>query len=60
MFSFKDLCEQMYGPSDYIELAHLFNTIFISDIPKMNITKHRNELRRFITLIDALYEHKGN
>jgi len=58
MFSFKDLCEQMYGPSDYIELGHLFNTIFISDIPKMSISRHRNELRRFITLIDALYEQK--
>lgn len=57
LLSFRELCEQPLGSADYLELAQRFNTILITDIPKLNADK-RNEAKRFITLIDALYEHK--
>eukprot|EP00981_Chlorochromonas_danica_P009167 scaffold2523_cov180-Ochromonas_danica.AAC.2 len=56
-FTFDDLCNKNLGAVDYLELARLFHTIAIVDIPQLNILR-RNELRRFITLVDALYEHK--
>lgn len=55
MFTFAELCADNLGSSDYIELAKVFNNIFISNIPQLSLS-NRNELRRFITLIDALYE----
>ncbi len=56
-FSFDELCKEALGAADYIEIAREFNTILISDIPKMG-KEMRNEAKRFITLIDELYEHK--
>lgn len=53
--SFSQLCEQPAGASDYLALAHSFSTIFITDIPKMGYDR-RNEAKRFMTLIDVLYE----
>jgi AFG1-like ATPase len=49
------LCDQNLGAADYIELAKIFQVIFITDIPEMTLA-NRNEIRRFITCIDALYE----
>ena len=43
----------------YITLADHFHTIFIQDIPLLT-PENRNEARRFVTLIDALYERKVN
>ena len=57
LLSFHELCVQPLGSADYLELARRFNTILITDIPKLTADK-RNEAKRFITLIDALYEHK--
>jgi cell division protein ZapE len=57
LFSFAQLCEQPLGAADYIEIARQFNTVVIADIPKLSKDK-RNEAKRFVTLIDALYEHK--
>lgn len=54
-FSFAQLCEQPLGPSDYLELAIAFHTVICDDIPKMDIAR-RNAAKRFITLIDALYD----
>ena len=54
-FTFNDLCDDNYGASDYIHLADTFDCIFIEGIPKMTLS-NRNEIRRFITLIDVLYE----
>jgi len=56
-FSFADLCEQALGPSDYLEIASQFCTVILKDIPQMDGDK-REAARRFVTLIDALYEHK--
>jgi cell division protein ZapE len=57
MFTFHELCEEPKGPADYIEIAKEFSTILISDIPQLTPEK-RNEAKRFVNLIDELYEHK--
>lgn len=54
-FSFDDLCGRPLGSADYLALAENFHTIFIDDIPVM--PQHmRNEAKRFINLIDTLYD----
>jgi cell division protein ZapE len=58
-FSFAELCEQPLGAADYIAIATHFHTIVIGGIPRLSADR-RNEARRFMTLIDALYEHKIN
>ncbi len=55
-FSFKDLCEQPLGASDYLAIADEFDTVILDAIPVMDIAK-RNEAKRFITLIDTLYDN---
>jgi len=57
LVSFAELCVQPLGSADYLQLAKRFSTVLISDIPKLTI-EHRNEAKRFVTLIDTLYEHK--
>ncbi len=56
-FAFADLCKAALGASDYLAIAGRYATIFIDRIPAMGPDK-RNEARRFMTLIDALYETK--
>jgi len=56
-FKFGDLCEQPLGPSDYLAIAAQFSTLILKDIPQMNEDK-KDSARRFVTLIDALYEHR--
>ena len=53
---FTDLCAQAYGASDYIALAQRFHTLVLDDIPILDFDR-RNEAKRFIILIDTLYEH---
>jgi len=55
-FTFEDLCARPLGASDYIALADRYHTIFIDGVPKLS-EKSRNEAKRFITLIDTLYDH---
>jgi cell division protein ZapE len=55
-FSFHDLCEQPLAASDYLRIAHDFHTIVLDRIPVMDFSK-RNEAKRFIILIDTLYDH---
>jgi len=55
-FSFHDLCEQPLGPADYLKLAHEFHTIVLDRIPVMDHAQ-RNEAKRFIALIDTLYDN---
>ena len=54
-FSFDDLCVKPLGAPDYLEIAHNFATVFIDHIPVMGADM-RNEARRFILLIDTLYD----
>jgi cell division protein ZapE len=57
VFSFKRLCGEARGAADYLAIAQRFHTVIIVGIPVMGPEK-RNEAARFVTLIDALYEHK--
>ena len=56
-FAFADLCEQPLGPADYMAIAEAFETVIIDHIPQMNEDK-KDAARRFVTLVDALYEHR--
>ena len=53
--SFASLCLQALGPNDYLAIAERFHTVFLEDIPTLNPAR-RDAARRFVTLIDALYE----
>ena len=55
-FSFADLCERPLGASDYLRLAHDYHTLMIDRIPMMTYAE-RNAAKRFIALIDALYDN---
>jgi len=55
-FSFNDLCAQPLGASDYLKIAHEFHTLIVDAIPVMDYAR-RNEAKRFIILIDTLYDH---
>jgi cell division protein ZapE len=55
--SFDELCMHALGPADYLEIGKRFDIVILADIPKLTIEKC-NEAKRFVTLIDALYEHK--
>jgi len=54
-FGFADLCVEALGASDYIALAQRFHTLIIDDIPAMDLER-RNHAKRFVALIDTLYE----
>ncbi|MBN9066072.1 MAG: cell division protein ZapE, partial [Rhizobiales bacterium] len=54
-FSFADLCEEPHGARDFLAMAARFHTIFIDHIPVLE-QAHRNEIKRFILLIDTLYD----
>ena len=55
-FSFADLCAQPLAAADYLKIAHEFHTLIVDGIPVMDYA-HRNEAKRFIILIDTLYDH---
>jgi len=57
VFSFKRLCGEARGASDYLAVARHFHAVIIVGIPRMG-PENRNEAARFVTLIDALYEFK--
>jgi cell division protein ZapE len=57
VFSFKRLCGEPRGAADYLAIARRYHTVIIVGIPVMTADM-RNEAARFVTLIDALYEHK--
>jgi cell division protein ZapE len=56
-FSFEALCARPLGASDYLALAARYHTLILDQVPTLGPALH-NEARRFITLIDALYESK--
>ena len=54
---FEDLCRQPLGSADYLAIATHFHTVLLDGLPAMARDDH-NVARRFMTLIDALYEHR--
>jgi cell division protein ZapE len=54
-FSFADLCVNPLAAADYLAIAHMFHTILIDHIPQLG-PEQRNESRRFVVLIDTLYD----
>jgi len=54
-FHFDELCKAELGASDYRAIAQQFNTIVIDHIPQLTLKEH-DQARRFITLVDELYE----
>ncbi|TPI66432.1 AFG1 family ATPase [Mesorhizobium sp. B3-1-3] len=56
-FSFADLCEKPLGARDYLAIAGRFSTVFIDHVPVLG-EGMRNEAKRFILLIDTLYDHR--
>ena len=55
--TFDELCDRPLGPADYLAIAERFHTVILDKIPRMGPDK-ATEARRFVTLIDALYEAK--
>ena len=55
--SFAQLCGQSHSAADFLEISKAFDILILVDVPKMTLFQ-RNEARRFITLIDSLYERK--
>ncbi|KAH0255379.1 hypothetical protein KCU91_g17500, partial [Aureobasidium melanogenum] len=54
-WTFSELCASNLGPADYITLASTYHTIILSSVPVLSLLQ-KSEARRFITLLDALYE----
>ena len=59
MCEFNDLCGEALGPADYIAIADHFHTLIIHSIPKLG-PENKDKAKRFVTLIDALYENSVN
>ena len=53
--SFWELCARALGPADFLAIAHALRVLILEDIPQMSSANY-NEAKRFVTLIDALYE----
>lgn len=53
--SFSELCEQPHGAEDFLKIAGAFHTVFLEGVPILG-AERRNEARRLILLIDALYD----
>lgn len=53
--SFAELCGRPLGPADYLALAAALDILILEDIPRLSRAR-ANEAKRFVTLIDALYE----
>jgi cell division protein ZapE len=52
---FWDLCGQALGPADYLALAGAVKLLVLENVPRLDSSKF-NEAKRFVTLVDALYE----
>lgn len=56
-FTFEELCARPLGAADFMVLAQHYPTLFVEGVPLLSL-EERNEVRRFIVLVDTLYEHK--
>lgn len=54
-FTFDELCDRPLGASDFLQIADRYDTVFIEGIPVLGPEK-RNQTKRFIILIDSLYD----
>ena len=55
-FTFEELCAQPLAASDYLKIAREFHTLIVDHVPIMDLSR-RNEAKRFIILVDTLYDH---
>jgi cell division protein ZapE len=58
-FTFDALCAQPLGAGDYLAIASQYHSVFIDDLPQMGLDM-RNEAKRFIILVDTLYDNHVN
>ncbi len=58
-FSFDQLCREPRGAPDFLAIATHFHTVILDNIPKLS-PQEREVAKRFVVLIDALYEHRVN
>jgi len=56
-FTFAELCEAPLGPADYLAIVRRYSALFIDRIPQMG-PERRDQAKRFVTLIDALYDSR--
>jgi cell division protein ZapE len=56
--SFYDLCGRPLGPADYLAIARAARVLLIDEIPRLG-SENFNQARRFVTLVDALYEARA-
>jgi cell division protein ZapE len=56
-FAFDDLCAKPLGAADFLAIATHFHTLVLAGVPRLTPDLH-NETRRFVTLVDSLYEHR--
>ncbi len=56
-FDFQALCGTPRSQNDYLDLADRFQTVIVSDVPRMS-PRQASEARRFTWLVDVLYDHK--
>ena len=54
-FEFEDLCDSPRSKDDYIEIACLFHTVILANIPTMS-DRENDQARRFVNLIDEFYD----
>ncbi|KAL9918147.1 putative ATPase N2B [Glossina fuscipes fuscipes] len=54
--SFKELCDWPLAGNDYLQLAQVFHTVLIHDVPQLTL-RMKSPMRRFITLIDTFYDN---
>lgn len=57
-FTFSELCGQSLGAAEYLVIASTYDILLLDSIPKLALYDDRNEIRRWIILMDTLYEHK--
>lgn len=57
--TFSDLCARPMGAGDYLAIAEKFHSLVMNGVPKLGPEK-RDQAKRFVTLIDALYDARVN
>ena len=58
-FAFSELCDGPRSQNDYIEIANRYKTVFLDGLPVLSSEKE-NQARRFVSLVDELYDRRIN